>query len=75
MGVGSGARPASFWFNCVPAPDRRAAGINKRSQASISILFSYPFFETKKPELPQDQAQVVAGTTQQDIQLVALCPL
>ena len=70
MGAGSGARPASFRFNCVPTPDRRAAGTNKRSQASISILFS----RQKKPELPQDQAQVVAGTTQQDIQLVALCP-
>ena len=30
MGAGSGARQASFRFNCVPAPARRAAGANSR---------------------------------------------
>ncbi len=36
--------------------------------------YKYLFFEIKKPEPSQDQAQVVTGTTQQDIQLVAFCP-
>ena len=39
MGAGSGARQAGFRFNCVLAPDRRAAGTNKRSQASIRVFF------------------------------------
>ncbi len=69
MGAGSGARQAS-----VGSTVCRRLTDALRASTSGACQYKYPFFETKKPEPSQDQAQVVTGTTQQHIQLVALCP-